>query len=984
MDFISPASDAVVPPGDIDLIWSSSQIENGFVVYDLYIDDILVADSLTDTVYTVNYPCGETHNWGVTVRSFCGTGECVYTYIVPGDPPFHTEPCLECSLTIDVDPTDTTICQGDSITLNTTVDGAQGSVDYTWTPDGFIADPSATNPIVFPKSTITYRVVAVDDSGCVDTGYVRVGVTRVIVSAAPDTSVCSGDTVTLMARVLEGIGPYSYAWTPAVWLARPDASATALVCTTVGDFSFYCEVFDSATSCSDIDSVSIHVEACAGCSLTVVAYAADSTLCIGDTTQLFAYDSLAWGDVEYLWTPSASLNENTVQNPLAFPTGYTEYIVQVTDDSGCTAVDTLIIEAIPCGVDCSLEVIAGPDTALCYGDSVELSAMPSGAYGEVSYNWQPVGLVSDPNIANPIASPTASTNFIVRAQDDSGCSALDTTFILVSPEMSAIIVSSTSAEIDTVTFRDSITYCLWDSVSLDGVVTGGFPPYTYTWVNFRGDVICSGPTPYCYERIISFTPDTIYLTVEDTLGCPTVASFSYIVCDTPTAVDFISPEADAVVPPGDIDLIWSSSHVDNGFVVYDLYIDDILVADSLADTVYSVNYPCGETHTWGVTVRSFCGTGECIYTYIVPGDPPFHTEPCSVCSLSVTIAPTDTTVCQGDSVTLNTSLTGAQGSVDYIWYPNIFISDPLAPNPAVFPETTITYRVITRDDSGCVDTGYARVSVTRVVVSAAPDTSVCLGDTITLIATILEGTGPYSYNWAPAEGLARPYAPATAFVCTTLGDFSFSCEVLDSTTLCADIDSIFIYVVRCVDCKLGVQAYAAESTLCIGDTTQLFAEDSLGWGSVDYLWTPDYNLSDPHVQNPLVYPETTSTYRVTVEDDSSCIESDTVRIVVVPCFQIDSCFVHPQPFSPNDDGINEYGKFEYPEMSEDQGVLYIYDMDNKLVREMRNGDDLESDDGTIYWNGADDEGMVADNGIYLYLIKVDGEIVCKGTVYLAK
>ncbi len=96
------------------------------------------------------------------------------------------------------------------------------------------------------------------------------------------------------------------------------------------------------------------------------------------------------------------------------------------------------------------------------------------------------------------------------------------------------------------------------------------------------------------------------------------------------------------------------------------------------------------------------------------------------------------------------------------------------------------------------------------------------------------------------------------------------------------------------------------------------------------------------------------------------------------------CNMHPQPFSPNADGINEYGKFEYPDMDEDQGVAYIYDMDNKLVRELRNGDDFDSDEGAIYWNGKDEEGKVVDNGIYLYLVKVKGKIVCKGTLYIAK
>ena len=97
-------------------------------------------------------------------------------------------------------------------------------------------------------------------------------------------------------------------------------------------------------------------------------------------------------------------------------------------------------------------------------------------------------------------------------------------------------------------------------------------------------------------------------------------------------------------------------------------------------------------------------------------------------------------------------------------------------------------------------------------------------------------------------------------------------------------------------------------------------------------------------------------------------------------------FLHraPTPFSPNGDGINDYCKFEYPGMSEDNGVVSIYSLDNTLLREVRNGDVQYSSKGTITWDGRDIGGNVVNNGVYVYIIKTDNKIICNGTVYVAK
>ena len=96
------------------------------------------------------------------------------------------------------------------------------------------------------------------------------------------------------------------------------------------------------------------------------------------------------------------------------------------------------------------------------------------------------------------------------------------------------------------------------------------------------------------------------------------------------------------------------------------------------------------------------------------------------------------------------------------------------------------------------------------------------------------------------------------------------------------------------------------------------------------------------------------------------------------------CFAHPQPFTPNGDNINDYAKFEYPGMHRNNGILYIYTLENEFVRELQNGEVYDSPKGIIYWDGKDGYGRLMQNGVYLYIVRDEGGTKCKGTIYLAR
>lgn len=114
------------------------------------------------------------------------------------------------------------ICEGFSTRLS-----ASGGTSYRWSPVSGLSDSLSANPLASPIDTTVYKVVVSNQYGCMDSGYVRVGVfKRLIVSAGPDKAIFEGDTVTLNGMILGT--PLDIYWTPSINI-RNGNTATPVV-----------------------------------------------------------------------------------------------------------------------------------------------------------------------------------------------------------------------------------------------------------------------------------------------------------------------------------------------------------------------------------------------------------------------------------------------------------------------------------------------------------------------------------------------------------------------------------------------------------------------------------------------------------------------------------------------------------------------------------------------------------------------------------
>ncbi len=148
---------------------------------------------------------------------------------------------------------------------------------------------------------------------------------------------------------------------------------------------------------------------------------------------------------------------------------------------------------------------AGEDVDICLGDATQLHAT-----GGTSYLWQPKDFLSDPYIANPVASPTHTITYTVTVENDDGCSDTDEVTVTVHelPDANASATDETGNG-----FNDG-------TATSDPI--GGSPAYTYSWSNGKSTQTISNLSPGNYTvTVIDFyeCQDTQTVTVN-AFECP--------------------------------------------------------------------------------------------------------------------------------------------------------------------------------------------------------------------------------------------------------------------------------------------------------------------------------------------------------------------------------------------------------------------------------------------------------------------------------
>ncbi|MFM9008971.1 MAG: hypothetical protein ACKORE_10375, partial [Bacteroidota bacterium] len=572
-----------------------------------------------------------------------------------------------------------------------------------------------------------------------------------IASLASPAPVCPGNTVVLVPQVQGGTGPYQYTWSNG-------STSASLSTIPVGTQTYTLSITDASGCTATGSPLSASISAFPPIVLPqpTPAYA----LCAGDSVELTAPAGLS----SYTWNPGTGILQNTGSSVWVGPGTSTSYTLQVTDANGCTAANTYAVNVSAAVVN------VGPTQSLCAGGSVNLNASP----GLSTYLWSPATGLSSTSIANPIATPSATTTYAVVGTNANGCKdSAQVTLVVNQLNLSA---------------TPSASVCNGFSASLSA--TPGLS--SYLWSPAAGLSATNIANPVANPS----TTSTYMLIATDANGCvdtsfTTVTVNGLTVSTSPTQQICVGDSASLSATPGLVSYVWSpAAGLSNATATnplaqptstttYTLVATDVngctgtssstvVVNNLVLSPIASVSICQGETAFLmadpGLASYSWIdGTGFIASTSASPGLSPDTTTSYTLiatdangCSdtttASITVnslslaSPGNPYLCIGSNTTLNTT----PGLVSYQWSPAAGLSSTSIYNPLASPNSSSTYTLIAVDANGCSDTITSTITVGNPVITANAPQSICLGDSTALTAT----PGFSAYTWSPALGLA--------------------------------------------------------------------------------------------------------------------------------------------------------------------------------------------------------------------------------------
>ena len=185
---------------------------------------------------------------------------------------------------------------------------------------------------------------------------------------------------------------------------------------------------------------------------------------------------------------------------------------------------------------------------------------------------------------------------------------------------------------------------------------------------------------------------------------------------------------------------------------------------------------------------------------------------------------------------------------------------------------------VNSNDGSCwvADTGNNQVVhlviVGRVVAEAGPDRAIASGGFTTLEGSASQGQPPYTCSWLPTTGLSNPnIAQPTASPTATM---TYTLTVRDAVGQ-TGTDTVTVTVSSPVAAEAG-----PNRTIAAGGSTTLAGSASGGLAPYTYSWSPTTGLNNPNIAQPTASPTTTTTYTLTVHDSLSQVATDTVTVTV--------------------------------------------------------------------------------------------------------
>jgi gliding motility-associated-like protein len=464
-------------------------------------------------------------------------------------------------------------------------------------------------------------------------------------------------------------------------------------------------------------------------------------------------------------------------------TGYSGSVVTfIAEDDACPIVGQA---SIAVNFNITNGTYAGPDYTICGSQSVQLQAT-----GGTTFSWSPTTGLSNPNIANPIASPAVTTTYTVTSNLTGACPNTDQ--VTVTVEFPGTL---TASAIDTL-------LCPGDNSQLDALLTLNAPPPpvgcqastlacsgpSSTYTLGTGTNTTSYPSPYQGfwhdNRVQMIYPAAELLAAGLVAGNISGVSFNVsskastqpynnfyvkIGCTSQTSYASTAYLGGLTTVLGPI--AYTSAAGWNSHLFATPYywdgISSLLVEICWDNTSYTSHDPVFKSTTAYTSV---------IYDYA---------DGATGCTLN---APASSTL-RPNTRFQNCPVTVSPGTFTYTWTPTNNLSNPNIANPTVNGlTTTTTYTVTSFDPNDPTCTVSEDVTIHVNDVDAGADLNICTGGNGQLNAIgTSECTTGGTFSWTPTTGLsnaniANPIASPAANTTYIVGwdDGCSGCIVYDT------------------------------------------------------------------------------------------------------------------------------------------------------------------------------------------------------------
>ncbi len=469
-------------------------------------------------------------------------------------------------------------------------------------------------------------------------------------------------------------------------------------------------------------------------------------------------------DYTYDWSPWFRVDNRSISMPTATVANTTEFSVTVTDTrSGCVVKDTLVVTT-------AAVADAGPDRTVCDNGVITIGTpgVPGATYewSPASANWQNG---TDQNSAMPEVLVATDQMFTLTVTDN-GCESTDEVMVIVSESIEPFTLPN-------------IMYCPSDGPVTLGPAPDGFAQYSWsptTALTSPQDM----PSPMTTDPPPTMET-TFDLTVSNADGCTFVATQTIIpVTEDPNAganqticVDETILIGDADNPEAaDLSYLWTGDDV------------SLLSSATSPNPTFTAQEPGIYEYTLTKTMGGCSNTDVITITVNEYNLPNFSTT---------------VNACSGASVVIGPD---PELTVEYLWTPSTFLSDPTVAMPMVVGISgSQTYTLVATGPNGCTD-----VTTVNVVVSDAEAANVtidpvaaCIGESGVSFSPVVTPVGDYNYEWRPNDGsVVNRYDPNSEILLFGLGTKMYYLDVVNNANGCLTTQTVTLSVESCPECVI--------------------------------------------------------------------------------------------------------------------------------------------------------------------------------------